>query len=541
MSGLILALGLVLAGLALPVHYQAVAPSVLAVAQEQGENLDYRTEELLRRSQTGPAEQFITALRELGETAGELQAQLDATLEAHPEFAASGGPSTFFDAFYTTLRKQPETGHSAVELATLLAASDNRAQLTGFLEASADPTVAAMLETRQLTGWQRLYPVDVPGGAALDIAVLSSSLLVQSGAFSDAALRQLDKMLRGVEQGEDGALLELERLYLSILTSAGRFNWLTLKTWVDSAPDITALIRIAPYLRDAEKPAVLYATVVMSKDPVAVAGYLDRFPDRGWSNLQRALVAGSSGLALLLEEGRPLYEAPAWMALFPALPPEVITFAFHHRNWALFAMTLAWLAAGWLLAVSFKMLVWGTARVHQRRSVDYSQDLILALCLFLGLAVATEPALLSQNVTEPGKLFLEFELEPQTANIVNQSMDISSIDQITLLVLLIFFVIQLIIYTACLVKIGQIRRAPVPAEVRLRLLENEETLFDSGLYVGLAGTVISLLMLALGVVQASLVAAYASTLFGIIFVALLKILHVRPLRRRIILEANRLG
>jgi len=168
MSGLILALGLVLAGLALPVHYQAVAPSVLAVAQEHGENLDYRTEELLRRSQTGPAEQFITALRELGEPAGELQAQLDATLEAHPEFAASGGPSTFFDAFYSMLRKQPETRRSAVDLATLLAASDNRAQLTGFLEASADPTVSAMLETRQLTGWQRLYPVDVPGGAALD-------------------------------------------------------------------------------------------------------------------------------------------------------------------------------------------------------------------------------------------------------------------------------------------------------------------------------------------------------------------------------------
>jgi hypothetical protein len=33
-------------------------------------------------------------------------------------------------------------------------------------------------------------------------------------------------------------------------------------------------------------------------------------------------------------------------------------------------------------------------------------------------------------------------------------------------------------------------------------------------------------------------AAYSSTLFGIIFVAILKICHVRPFRRRLILETE---
>ena len=114
----------------------------------------------------------------------------------------------------------------------------------------------------------------------------------------------------------------------------------------------------------------------------------------------------------------------------------------------------------------------------------------------------------------------------------------ASLDQQTVLVLLIFFMVQLVIYVVCLVKVGSVKRAPVSAETRINLLENEEPLFDLGLYVGLAGTVISLLMLAMGVVQASLVAAYASTLFGIIFVALLKILHVRPLKNRLILESR---
>ena len=60
--------------------------------------------------------------------------------------------------------------------------------------------------------------------------------------------------------------------------------------------------------------------------------------------------------------------------------------------------------------------------------------------------------------------------------------------------------------------------------MKLRLLENEENLFDTGLFVSLGGTVISLILLNVWQLkEASLVAAYASTLFGILFVAVLKI------------------
>jgi hypothetical protein len=40
----------------------------------------------------------------------------------------------------------------------------------------------------------------------------------------------------------------------------------------------------------------------------------------------------------------------------------------------------------------------------------------------------------------------------------------------------------------------------------------------------------------LGVVEASLMAAYASTLFGILTTAIIKVFHLRPLRRNLILE-----
>ena len=72
----------------------------------------------------------------------------------------------------------------------------------------------------------------------------------------------------------------------------------------------------------------------------------------------------------------------------------------------------------------------------------------------------------------------------------------------------------------------------------MKLLENEENLFDLGLYVGLGGTVASLILLAMDVVQASLISAYSSTLFGIIFVAFLKIFHVRPYRRGLIIKVE---
>ena len=109
---------------------------------------------------------------------------------------------------------------------------------------------------------------------------------------------------------------------------------------------------------------------------------------------------------------------------------------------------------------------------------------------------------------------------------------------IILLTLLVFFVLQALIYIACLVKLAEIRRQQVPPRMKLRLLENEDHLFDAGLYLGFVGTIISLIIASLGLVQFSLMAAYSSTSFGIIFVVIFKIFHLRPARRKLLLEAE---
>jgi hypothetical protein len=111
-------------------------------------------------------------------------------------------------------------------------------------------------------------------------------------------------------------------------------------------------------------------------------------------------------------------------------------------------------------------------------------------------------------------------------------------DTSTLLSIGFFASLQVAMYFICLLKIREIARQPVPPLVKLKLMENEENLFDGGLYVGIAGTAAALVLQVLQVIQSNLLAAYSSNLFGIICVALVKIYHVRAFRRQLILEAQ---
>jgi hypothetical protein len=105
--------------------------------------------------------------------------------------------------------------------------------------------------------------------------------------------------------------------------------------------------------------------------------------------------------------------------------------------------------------------------------------------------------------------------------------------------LLLFFVLQGLLYSACLVKLAEIRRQRVPARIKLRLLENEDHLFDAGLYLGFLGTIVSFILYSVGVMkQFSLMVAYSSTSFGIVFVSIFKIMHLRPARRKLVLDAE---
>jgi hypothetical protein len=167
----------------------------------------------------------------------------------------------------------------------------------------------------------------------------------------------------------------------------------------------------------------------------------------------------------------------------------------------------------------------------------FAADCVLALAMTFVASVAVEPFLGLPNQLN------EFPIRFQIPNLAGatglklQQITRPHMNQLSLISLIVFFFIQAAIYIWCLTKLAEIRRQPIAARMKLKLIENEDLLFDAGLYVGFVGSVLSLILMSIGVGKISMM-AYASTSFGIIFVSVLKIFHVRPMRRKLIFESE---
>jgi hypothetical protein len=166
---------------------------------------------------------------------------------------------------------------------------------------------------------------------------------------------------------------------------------------------------------------------------------------------------------------------------------------------------------------------------------------VLAVVMSALLIVATEPFLLKAAPASEYqiRLVLPMLAAAATPPSPSQSPTTVTMETSTLVSIGIFAALQVGMYLACLRKIREIEDQDASPQLKLRLMENEENLFDSGLYVGMMGTAAALVLQVVGVIEPNLLAAYSSNLFGIICVALVKIRHVRGFKRRLILEAQR--
>ena len=118
----------------------------------------------------------------------------------------------------------------------------------------------------------------------------------------------------------------------------------------------------------------------------------------------------------------------------------------------------------------------------------------------------------------------------------------NSVPYLSIIFIVIFAAIQAFIYYACVSKIKDVQNGEGDPKLKLQLLENEDNLFDTGLYVGIAGTALMLAILIIAPSwNISVSAAYASNIFGILCVAVVKIFHVRGTRQMLILEAEAAG
>ncbi|MDI1318651.1 MAG: hypothetical protein PSW75_00460 [bacterium] len=407
-----------------------------------------------------------------------------------------------------------------------------RDNLRRYLAVSRLPAVQTLLKTGELATTQRFVPANRPGGQPLEAVILLTAYLWQTEHLS--ASLQRDVRLLAENAVQSGQMGELEDFYLDILTLGQRLNWIQLSELLRTAGSLGTVGQFAHLTRVApEHLPVIYTSALMTKSADSVAHYLIAFGRPGADSLKLALSYGAGAVEQLV-----LRQVPVTRGAGPEFEVGA-SFALRHPELALLFKYAAFLGGIFLLLRSLDLRLFRSVESTLRGAFPRMGSGLIAAILTFIFFVFSEPFLLNAAPTSDYKIKLTIPVigalgaPAATASTTTNNMDITTILTIT-----IFAAIQVGMYVVCLLKISEIARSSMPAAVRLRLMENEENLFDGGLYIGIAGTATALVLQVLHFIDANLLAAYSSNLFGIVCVALVKIRHVRPYKRQLIIEVQ---
>jgi len=290
-------------------------------------------------------------------------------------------------------------------------------------------------------------------------------------------------------------------------------------------------------LEFSEFPTV-YAASVWSGQPEAVTRYLRNHGRPGTRWLQDAMRQGRGSMSVVLAQQLPVSNR-AGLGLDSAA-----AFSLRHPSWALF---IKFLLLG--LGCVILMRAWNSFFTVSATGINAVHDFIIrrramACALFLTLVALGEPIFLqpaqSSEYTVSINLPVLSEDENQTpTKESNIAMLATSNIVLNTILFVAFAAIQIFVYLTCKSKVDEIRHGTGDPLLKLRLLENEDNLFDMGLYIGIAGTALTLAIKMLAPqFGINLSVAYASNIFGILCVALVKIHHVRGARQQLIMEAE---
>jgi hypothetical protein len=531
---LILLCGIVMVvlGLIMPAHLRAVDPYVMKAHGATGKSLVETAAETARRN-PAVGKLLLGAAEQLHLTG------TDVVVEQLREAAADRVRAR------TVLERLEEQESGRIQVAetpvlTALRKARNREQVLNSLQSL---EAKQILQTRDRTNWTVFAPAKAAAGAPLDVAVLTTAFLMEQRAFAPAS-RLRDEVL---QMTADPKSPLLEEFYLSIFALAKRFSSEQIIALTENLPTSAGLHSVTRLMQ--EKPAathLLYTSAVVSKNGGATAQYVDRFPLDAEKDLGFALTTGVQGLNLLLAKQQPVYRCTVYdvvsqQSWLRFIYRRLLSVGTNLPVLALFAKFLLISGGAFVLAYSSKFRPARPVETHFVFFPRFSMARRAAFaCVFLLLALVLGEPYLAQGEQRKPAVSVHFPIlgaasaAPEIPKV--QSTSTPMLDQHTILAIATFLVLQGLIYAICLVKLAEIRKQPVADEIKLKLLENEDHLFDGGLYCGLFGTAASLILLTLGVIKPSLISAYSSTLFGILFVALLKIGHVRPLKRRLLLD-----
>jgi hypothetical protein len=523
---------MLLCGWLVPMHLRAVDASVLQRAGENGSSLADRGVALERANNADAARLILQAAQdEKIRWTGELASSL--ATHADTELLFPGGPMVTHSTPATT---------AVIKL-------ENRDRVLAYLEATGSPAVRELLRTRDLTNTALFPPSSSPSGQAFDAAVSVCGLLMADNHLAPGLAQAVVE--RAATARTRASAQPLEEILMDLISLGQRLDWGELKAFVNDVDDPRTLALLTTQARNAGTHLpTLFAAVTLSQKPAEVVAYLNEFSKTGLTDLGASLHFGEGGLDELLLRHQRLYTPPPrpqWTASGP-----IALFMRAASDYALraawFALMVKWffyISGGFLLAAAGHFAWPGLTEIEEPlrvRGIHMARELLFAVGFLLVVLLLSEPFLAqdSQKAELAFRLRLPMTAVAATASKVPlaKASLMDTFNSRNLITLLLFFVLQGLIYCACLVKLAEIRRQKVPARVQLRLLENEEHLFDAGLYLGFAGTIVCLILVSLGSIKFSLMAAYSSTSFGIIFVSIFKIFNLRPARRQLLMQSE---
>jgi len=295
---------------------------------------------------------------------------------------------------------------------------------------------------------------------------------------------------------------------------------------------------------DSDRWGFLLTAVVTAESGRGVSEYLKRHGDRARADLTEAMVLGTGAVKELVRTGSALHRPKVrnWLATKLGLTPMTewfVRMSVPVPRLSLVFKYLLWLDGLFLIVHG----LWHARRLSldpENLAFEPRPNLVVHV-----VVAATALVLVFLSVEKilevkrarggsgaiPQPMFtarLRLDMPPVTPRTMNDKI---------VGMLVAFFVIQGAIYLIGLARLKNIRNQLVESGVKLRLLDNEEAMFDAPLYMGIAGSVLALVMRLTGFEGISLMASYSSTLFGILFCFILKVMHVRPYRQRLILES----
>ena len=536
---------LLLAGTAIPAHFRTVDRAVLRAAGQGTASVLERAQRETDGGRMGPAWRLLEAARAApADDRRAVRERLERLAAEQPGDTRWGGPNPWLDRHVGGRVSRNRSDAAPGALVWLLDPPVREALLAAVRERT-EPAVMALVTSRQVETTSILPPVSSVSGAPMDAALLAGAALVSQGRMHAGLALELERAAMAASL--QGQTLALEAMLMDLLAAARWLGWEELATLTErcgSAADLRTLVTAAG--EGGERWDGVYAAVMLAGQGAGVAAFLRRHGEAGaLEDLDEARRYGEGAVRELVRRGcrvdRGRWRTRVVEALGLGGLEDWLAGVAWRAPWLAGALRgLVWVDGFFLLALG---LWYGRLSVLVRlwagmpRAPDYGLVGVAALAA-TALALLISERLLEFKTEAPGgaavrsppamRARLRFEAPHATKQIMNEKV---------IGMLAAFFGIQLAIYLIGLGRVREIRGRPVAGGIKLRLLDNEESLFDAPLYVGIGGSVLALVLRLTWFEDISLMASYSSTLFGILFCFVLKVMHVRPYRQQLILES----